>query len=282
VPSSPFPRALEEDEKKRAASPSPAPPPAPKPEEYRFKRGEHIGKSLTEAPWQYLWYLVESGESEKHEGLEQAVHKWWSVIILSGASSRGPTANETTLIYNWRIPSSAARFEGWLFRELPVNDLVFLSHELSQNRLQDGEWEPLYRAFERHWPNLLPGERWKTIQAARARAQAQEAGGFSQQPPTGPCANRERAQQPPPKGSRPRQGVPTNGATLKVFSLETKDFEFPERDPDYAWRRLDQLPQDDFVKVVHKFMKKRYRGAVYKGLKEAIEALWPEYRTQCY
>jgi hypothetical protein len=51
IPASPpFPRALVKDKKTRRASPPPPPPPPLKPSEYRYKRGEHIGKSLTEAP----------------------------------------------------------------------------------------------------------------------------------------------------------------------------------------------------------------------------------------
>jgi hypothetical protein len=67
-----------------------------------------------------------------------------------------------------------------------------------------------------------------------------------------------------------------------MFILEAKDFTFPENDPEYAWRPLAELPQDNFMEVLRKFMKRQYRGMGYKGLKQAIEALWPNYRSECY
>jgi hypothetical protein len=112
------------------------------------------------------------------------------------------------------------------------------------------------------------------MEAARARAQA-HGNGFAQQPPTGPRADR---QQPPPKGE-----LPTNGATPDMFSMEPKHFQFPESDREYAWRRLDELAEKDFLKVVRKFMRSRkYRRKAYQGLEAAIEDLWPDFRTECH
>ncbi|KAI0570241.1 hypothetical protein Alg130_11302 [Pyrenophora tritici-repentis] len=215
------------------------------PEVYRLSSGKYAGMTVNEFMKVILAgykkevaacdsiQMVMQGYDAMKEDMKEEVEK----IVCQDVPD---FESELNHIKNSRLPKSTDEitsvFGGWWFKAVPWWHKRWLSYELSQGRKMDGNWAPLYQAFEYWDPELLPGCRWKAMQNSKH-------------------------QQPPPNAPTGPKALQRDAVNRSAFSLDPQDFQFPNSSP-YSFKRIDQLEEQEQKKVV-----KQWRsGALRKML----------------
>ncbi|KAI4663076.1 uncharacterized protein J4E79_004390 [Alternaria viburni] len=162
-------------------------------------------------------------------------------------------------------------FSGKPFFQVPLNIVNELSDAIAQGNFLDGEWAPLWDAFEEFYPDKLPGARMRAEREAASQSASQQV-----PPPTQPRAMRDSAnhgagpsQQPTPS-TRPKAKKRARTArqspepeelpygpwlTRWAMSLGPEDFTFPGDCP-WAYKKVVNLTHEERVDIAMKYHSK--------------------------
>ncbi|KAI4630994.1 hypothetical protein J4E83_002520 [Alternaria metachromatica] len=198
----------------------------------------------------------ESNEETHFGDVQSEVHATDEDVnrFIRQGETRPDREDEVAYLTKWKIPQryrpedKPLLYAGWNFGDLPLNFLKYLSYELSQGRLLEGDWAPLAKAFKLFYPDMLPGPQ---LRARMQREQAEQAAQATQsaQPTQSTQTPHEHAGPSQQRGSRAERNAERNARLREAFSLDTKSFSFKEHSP-WPHKRIDQLQDGERKRLV--------------------------------